>query len=279
MAARHFPGQGLHQTKCTCATAIATFRDSCTSNNHQSIETTMQAWAASIVLMSKYLFGINHLALCLSMYRPYVPPRAAWQGGAAARGINPQANSTAVKPQYIDPIELPEQNNMQNPRPTPQTQGPSHTRKASDNYYEDVAPHFVSPVDDSHHLAQGTQQTQPSLTMPQSLVPGLSSQVPNHPIVEHHGEIIDAGESYDNLPDGQRSPASDNSEMTSISQRGINPNWRPGSTDALGRLEVPQRHAQQQKRDMLLHTNPDFDLNSRGGAGSRMPPVGMGQAF
>ena len=193
--------------------------------------------------------------------------------------MNPPANPTALQPPITGPIELPEQNTMPNPRSAPHTQGPSHTRKASDNYYEDVAPHFIAPIDDSHHITQATQQTQSSHTMPHSLMPGLSSQTPNYPIVEHHGEIIDPGESYDNLPDGQRSPASDNSEMTSISQRGVNPNWRPGSTDALGRLEVPQRRAQQQKRDVLLNTNPDFELNGPGGPGGRMPPVGMGQAF
>ena len=101
-------------------------------------------------------------------------------------------------------------------------------------------------------------------------------------MVEHYGEIIDPSESYDALPEGQRSPASDHSEMTSISQRGVNPNWRPGSTDVLGRLEVPQRRMQQQQqqRDVLLNTNPNFELRSHGATGGRMPPpAGMGQAF
>ncbi len=182
----------------------------------------------------------------------------------------------------MDPIELPEHNTLRNHRSPPQPQAPSHRRTASDNYYEDVAPQFVSPIDDAHHLTQATQQTQSSHAVPSSLMPGLSSATPSYPMVEHYGEIIDPSESYDALPEGQRSPASDNSEMTSISQRGVNPNWRPGSTDALGRLEVPQRRAQQQqqKRDMLLNTNPDFELHARAGNGGRMPPpVGMGQAF
>ena len=191
----------------------------------------------------------------------------------------PPANTTVLHPQIVDPIELPEQNTMQNQRSPPRPQGPSHARKASDDYYEDVAPQFISPINGSHHITQATQQTQSGHTVPSSLMPGLSSTTPNFPMVEHHGEIIDPIDSYDTLPEGQRSPASDNSEMTSISQRGVNPNWRPGSTDALGRLEVPQRHAQQQKRDILLNTNPDFELNARGGTGGRMPLVGMGQAF
>lgn len=191
--------------------------------------------------------------------------------------MTPPPNTTALNPQTMNPIELPEQNTLRNQRVPPQPQGPSHARNASDNYYEDVAPQFVSPIDDSHHL---TQHTQSSHTVPASLMPGLSSASPNYPIVEHHGEIVDPTESYEALPEGQRSPASDHSEMTSISQRGVNPNWRPGSTDALGRLEVPQHRAQQQKRDMLLNTNPDFDLDPRGGTGGRMPPPGgMGQAF
>ena len=191
----------------------------------------------------------------------------------------PPLNIIGRQHQVADPIELPEQNTIRNNRELPQGQGPSHTRKASDNYYEDVPAQFMSPEDNSH---QGTQQLQPNHAMPASLIPGASSHSPNYPIVEHHGEIVDPDEPYDHLPEGQRSPASDNSEMTSISQRGVNPNWRPGSADALGRLEVPQHRAQaqQQKRDMLLNTNPDFEVSGRGVAGGRMPPpTTMGQAF
>lgn len=183
----------------------------------------------------------------------------------------------------MEPIELPEHNTLQNQRSPPQPQVPTHARNASDNYYEDIAPQFLSPIDDSHQLTQATQatqQTRPNHAVPSSLMPGPSSATPHYPMVERYGEVIDPSESYEALQEGQRSPASDNSEMTSISQRGVNPNWRPGSTDALGRLEVPQRRAQQQKRDLLLNSNSDFELHVRGGAGGQMPqPVGMGQAF
>ena len=74
------------------------------------------------------------------------------------------------------------------------------------------------------------------------------------------------------------SPASDNSNMTSISQRGVNPNWRPGqaSLGVPGRREQ-QRQQQQQQRDMLLSSNPDFELPGGSGPHGRIPAGIRGQ--
>ena len=75
--------------------------------------------------------------------------------------------------------------------------------------------------------------------------------------------------------------------MTSISQRGVNPNWKPGPEAYRGQtnLGVPPRRRsgqQQQQRDMVLQSNPDFELDARGPntSGGRIPPHMMqGQAF
>lgn len=217
--------------------------------------------------------------------RPYVPPRSTWVG--VTRGVTPTPNTTA-----LDPIELPtsNQNTMRRPRTSslPQAHAPGHGRNQSsaDAYYEDVDPRFVAPIADT---ARQTQATESSGAVPSSLMPGIS-QAPSdlrqaqHPTIE----TIDPSSSYEELQDGQMSPASD---MTSISQRGVNPNWRPGMEATGGQrsrqanLDVPGRREQkhqQQQRDILLSSNPDFELPSGSGPHGRIPAgVGgqQGQAF
>ena len=230
-------------------------------------------------------------------YRPYVPPRAAWTG--VTRGVTPPPNTTAQ-----DPVELPTSNQtpMRGP-PTsslPQAHVPAHNRNQSsaDAYYEDVDPRFVTPETDT---ARQTQTTQSSTTVPSSLMPGITQAPPSHlPPAQKRPTIqtIDPSSSYEDLQDGQMSPASDNSNMTSISQRGVNPNWRPGVDGAqrmtgqsnLGvpgrreqqRYQQQQQQQQQQQRDMLLSSNPDFELPGGNGPHGRIP-AGMrgqqGQAF
>ena len=102
--------------------------------------------------------------------------------------------------------------------------------------------------------------------------------------------------SYDSIHgEGTRSPAeSDISNYTSISQRGINPNWRPGSEEGRGammlgvggvpnRKPLPgqqygqplphpsqmhhQQQQQQQQRTDILQENPDFELPAGGSGG------------
>ena len=167
---------------------------------------------------------------------------------------------------------------MRRPRTSslPQAHTASHGRNQSsaDAYYEDVDPRFVAPETDT---ARHTQATQSSGAVPSPLMPGIS-QAPSdlaqaqHPTIE----TIDPDPSYEELQDGQMSPASD---MSSISQRGVNPNWRPGTEGGVQRrgqanLDVPgrreQRHRQQQ-RDMLLSSNPDFELPSGSGPHGRIP--------
>lgn len=73
-----------------------------------------------------------------------------------------------------------------------------------------------------------------------------------------------------------RSPAqSDTSHYTSISQRGINPNWQPPPPQMTG---GPGRPMQPQQRDVLFAGSNDFELSGREpghhgamGAGGRYP--------
>ena len=227
--------------------------------------------------------------------RAYVPPRAAWKGNPSTRGLEQSNTSlpmTNVPSNSVnDPIELPVQNTLRKPRSnTGSSKHTTHNRnQSSDNYYEDVDPRFAQPAPPHPVLEtlHPTQATQSSATVPSALMPGLVTQT--HPVIEHNGEIVDPTSSYEEIPDGQRSPASDHSNMTSISQRGINPNWQPGDQQQ-GRLGVPGRRPvpPQQQRDILLDSNPDFGLSGRGGGGMGAggrgvvgvpPPTQHGQAF
>lgn len=139
------------------------------------------------------------------------------------------------------PIELPEQTVARRPRSNtgpPAVSEASHVRKqSSDDYYEDVDPRFAAPTPTNLHVS--TKQS--SAVLPSSLMPGLQ-----HIPAEQRAELVDPNSSNEDLLDGQRSPASDHSNMTSISQRGINPNWQPGTGGSLGksggRKPVPLRN-------------------------------------
>lgn len=175
---------------------------------------------------------------------------------------------------------------MRRPRTSslPQAHAPGHGRNQSsaDAYYEDVDPRFVAPDPDT---ARQTQATQSSRAVPSSLMPGISQAPSNLPHAQRPTiETIDPSSSYEELQDGQMSPASD---MTSISQRGVNPNWKPGMEGGAGgqrsgqiNLGVPGRREhrqQQQQRDMLLSSNPDFELPGGSGPRGRIPAGIRGQ--
>ncbi|KAL9108707.1 MAG: hypothetical protein Q9227_006503 [Pyrenula ochraceoflavens] len=133
-------------------------------------------------------------------------------------------------------------------------QQPTHSRAPStDNYYEDIDPRFAEP----------------------------ERRSPNHPQALTAGNLQQPGGdgSYEDLPEGARSPAaSDTSHFTSVSQRGVNPNWRPGPADM---NMMPNRKPVQRQQDFLLGNNPDFQLPGAGGRGrggmmgrgGRMPVV------
>ncbi|KMU80847.1 pH-response regulator protein palI/RIM9 [Coccidioides immitis RMSCC 3703] len=170
---------------------------------------------------------------------PYVPPRTNWT------------------PQEYPSLELPT-----NQRPPlsplgPSTQPRDMTRSPPNinphppsSYYEDVEPRFALPMN-------GVE----SADVPSSLVPGSSGE----PLLQN---------SSDGLPGGARSSAvSEASHFTSISQRGINPKWRPADSEN----PKPKIH---QRQDVLLSSNPDFALptgraRANTATGGRMPAPSM----
>jgi hypothetical protein len=103
---------------------------------------------------------------------------------------------------------------------------------SSDNYYEDVDPRFADPAPEPPLPTSAPQQI-PSLLMPgrpeDAPIPtdhgGYIQQVPQqHLGVQPQGQYLEPSSSYESF-EGSRSPAE--SDMTSISRRGVNPDWRP----------------------------------------------------
>ena len=143
----------------------------------------------------------------------------------------------------------------------------------SDIYYEDVDPRFAAdlepplPAMPNNPGMNNRRQGPPSL-----LTPGPPGQYRPEP----YGEVVPQTNSYEELP-GARSPAeSETSNFTSVSQRGVNPNWRPGNGGEFSSLGPMRRRDQNQARqDMLLAGNPDFELPGATGS-SRLPMRGRG---
>lgn len=202
--------------------------------------------------------------------------------------MTPPPNTVA-----LDPVELPVLHTPRGHKPRSSSlahnQSPGHRRNKSsaDHYYEDVDPRFASQSPSQDTIRQ-TQHTQSSTTVPQALMPGISNvDESQHQAVHPTIETIDPTSSYESFQDGQMSPAaSEGSNMTSISQRGVNPNWRPDGAQRPGQanLGVPSRRPvqpQQQQRDVLLNSNPDFELpgGARGARNPAIPRPQQGQAF
>lgn len=131
----------------------------------------------------------------------------------------------------------------------------------SDIYYEDVDPRFASDPEPMPPMP-ANPELEGNNRPPTLLAPG-----------QHHQYRPDSfngaprTNSYEDLP-GARSPAeSDTSNFTSVSQRGVNPNWRPGNGGEFSSLGPPRRRDQQTKRDVLLAGNPDFELPGMSGPG------------
>lgn len=115
--------------------------------------------------------------------------------------------------------------------------------------------------------------------LPTSLTPGPQIPTVRHPSPEllhagqdHDGPSLERDSSYENMAEGALSPAmSDTSNFTSVSQRGVNPNWRPPPGYGPGPGQAPGPSQRRNERnDMILGQNPDFVLpGMRGGRGGR----------
>lgn len=164
----------------------------------------------------------------------YVPARANWnkEGGMPPKGDSP--------PDAM--AELATTTSHHSPTRRRVNSG------GSDTYYEDVDPRFASDPE----------------PVPQPPLPVQHEDMPRYVNTQ-----IPIAHSYEDLP-GARSPAeSEASNFTSVSQRGVNPNWRPGNGGEFNSFAPPRRHQQQMRRDVLLNNNPDFELPGMG------PPRGM----
>ena len=156
-----------------------------------------------------------------------------------------------------------------------------HRRAGSESYYEDVDPRFAAPDESSMVGAP----------IPTTLTPGPQIPTVRHPTPDrlnfgqdHEGPTLQRDGSYENI-EGALSPAmSDTSNFTSVSQRGVNPNWRPPPGYGPGSATGAPQQRRNEQNDMILGQNPDFMLPgmrgpSRGGRGRggmpRPNPTGL----
>lgn len=213
---------------------------------------------------SKLLYAFVISSMALNFPSSYVPPRAVWAGAIGRNGTPPLNTSQPLASIHDSPVELP----TQHPGQSPRHNSAKHTRmNSSDTYYEDVDPRFAEPEPPIPNSGPVPASLMPGHAGGQHIDRGLSP-----------GHHLDPSSSYESIQEGARSPAtSDTSHFTSISQRGVNPNWRPGPngmgmTPSMG--GVPNRRPMQQapppQRDVLT-SNPDFEIpgGTRGGVGGR----------
>ncbi|RMZ81042.1 hypothetical protein DV738_g2449, partial [Chaetothyriales sp. CBS 135597] len=138
----------------------------------------------------------------------YVPARSAW-------------NQAATAPQSA-PLPLGEQMGATY---APQPGRPRVNSGASDTYYEDVDPRFAPSEPMPAELPASASSVAAAHIPPPS---GRHEERSNLAIPQQLNPPIKSFSSYEDLP-GARSPAeSEASNFTSVSQRGVNPNWRPG---------------------------------------------------
>jgi hypothetical protein len=203
--------------------------------------------------------------------------------------MNNNNNSRGLSPIQDSPVELPAQLSF------PGAPLATHNESSSE-YYEDVDPRFAEPA-----------RSNPP-PMPTALMPGGYSHPNNSnpsflqappPLFNNSDPNLPRTSSYDDLPEGSRSPvASEASHFTSVSQRPVNPNWRPDMGAPAGQFAPyggggggPPRRPMRQE-DAILEANvanPDFAIpgampgrgrgrgrGGRGGGGmGPMPPATM----
>ncbi|KAK5164289.1 regulator of ime2 [Saxophila tyrrhenica] len=136
----------------------------------------------------------------------------------------------------------------------------------------------------------GQYRTQPPAPDPAYLHPTYPGPSTNGPDSDAHlvpgavdpNTIPNSNSSQENLPDGARSPnygdggserASEASHFTSISERPVNPNWRPASVSgsrgpgsAYGGGAYQGGPPQRRREDVILGGNPDFSIPGMGPA-------------
>lgn len=176
------------------------------------------------------------------------------------------AQSRGLSPIMDSPVEMPAQLSQVGGF-APISNNHNNTIDRSSDYYEDVDPKFAEPA----------RQNPPP--MPSSLMPGPYSSNPNLlSAPQQPQQLSDPNlprtSSYDDLPDGSRSPAaSEASHFTSVSQRPVNPAWRPEMGAPAGNFGPYNGRGgprPMRPEDVILDANaanPDFAI----------PGVGMGR--
>lgn len=218
-----------------------------------------------------------HFQQPLIRRRPYVPPRSGWNGPSPLGNQGSASQPPPRQHPVLSPVVA-----------SPMSAG-GHRRTESENYYEDVDPRFA--------IEEASQVGGPQSPVPNSLMPGAgqpSNRYPSpqhlHPnsgstemLGNHNGSTpsLERDSSYENIAEGARSPAgSDASHFTSVSQRGINPNWRPAGGPGYGPGPNigagPGPGPAQRRNDAILNANPDFSIpGARPGRGGRGGLVAM----
>ncbi|GBF66214.1 pH-response regulator protein [Trichophyton mentagrophytes] len=171
----------------------------------------------------------------ISNLSAFIPARSGWT-----------KNEQPLSP--IDARGSPSPLGATNAQPRDMTRSPPRAAPHPTNtYYEDVETRFTN-----------TSNPDPAF-IPSALTPGSIAPEPDQ------RTSVDAVH-------GMRSPVSDISHFTSISQRGINPKWQPPEWNN-------PREKVQKQREVLLVNNPDFQLSADVGRsnsarrGGRMPQV------
>lgn len=193
--------------------------------------------------------------------------------------INTSNSSQAVPSSNALPLS-PIQASPRSPTSHHSPLGPQHTRAGSESYYEDVDPRFATDLQAPTEIeAERDQHT----ALPSSLMPGQANYTPAlrnpspnllHPNAHHNSlgltnesnstSTLDRDGSMENIAEGARSPAgSEASHFTSVSQRGVNPNWRPPPGSGYGGSTASAN--QRRREDVVLAANPDFSLPGVGG--------------
>ena len=170
----------------------------------------------------------------------YVPARTNW----TANGVGPPPSRSP--------------HNSPPPQGLPISPSPVRPRKTSETYYEDVDPRFSQDY---------------GKNMPTILVPGGGPRIGEYDQLQHHPGIQPSA-SYESIQDG---PLSESSHFTSISERGVNPQWQTEQQqqrNQYGMGGIPNRQPQgpalSHQRDFLLTGNPDFEIGGgRGNAANR----------
>jgi len=221
----------------------------------------------------------------------YVPPRAGWTTTReAATVLNDHNTSLTQRQPPQPPIELVVTHSNSDRPAYPPSRGP-HQRVnsgSSDVYYEDVNPRFAAESNPAPPIPAEHERQEQSI--PHLFQPGghdgqrQFGPSPNEMLRPTSGEI-DPVSSCEDLQQGTRSPAeSEASNFTSVSQRGVNPNWRPGYPGEVGNfgpgsapayglpgvmrkpvgMGMQARQEQQNKKDLLFAGNPDFEIPGMG---------------